>query len=665
MAFTASVTSGVLSLIGTSSGSVVVTCDAERRATVTDAGVVVSVTGGDQPVVVIDPTGFYPAGDLAVQGSPVDDVLSVVALNDDDRLVIFGGSGHDSLTILDNKGDTSTNDVIATGIEVLTGSTGDDSVSLGNGGNTITILGGVETLFGGIGIDRITLSDGDDTLITVRIDTLDAGAGYDTISFGALGGTYTLLNTEVVIGGSGADSFTLVGGATNVSAGAGADTVVGTAQNDSIRGGADVDSLTGGGGQDLFSGLASELSGDIITDLEDGESIIVTDATAGSMTAALVGSRLFIDPDGWAGAAAMVEMNIGSAAVSRFSIEGQTITFYTDAVAPTVSARVSGPLTVGVANTVTFTFSEAVQGFSLADVSATNGSFSNLVQVDPTTYTATFIPSVEGAATISIGAGSYEDLSKVTGSGTSLVASVVAGSPVLNQTGSIGADQIRGTAWGDTLSGLSDNDTVTGGEGHDTILGGWGNDAITGDLGDDALWGEAGADALDGGWGNDQLWGGTENDILYGGLGNDWVKGESGNDLLKGNDGNDALWGGAGNDSLTGGDGKDTFVFDLKPHKSTNRDKIVEFDTAADTIWLDNKAFTKLGKGAETKPLKLNKAFFITGEKAKDKNDYLIWSKTKGVLYYDADGSGSKYKPIEVAALKKGLALTYHDFFVI
>ena len=29
------------------------------------------------------------------------------------------------------------------------------------------------------------------------------------------------------------------------------------------------------------------------------------------------------------------------------------------------------------------------------------------------------------------------------------------------------------------------------------------------------------------------------------------------------------------------------------------------------------------------------------GEKARDADDFVIYSKTKGILYYDADGSGS------------------------
>ncbi|MGO4571141.1 hypothetical protein [Microvirga sp. 2TAF3] len=43
---------------------------------------------------------------------------------------------------------------------------------------------------------------------------------------------------------------------------------------------------------------------------------------------------------------------------------------------------------------------------------------------------------------------------------------------------------------------------------------------------------------------------------------------------------------------------------------------------------------------------------------------YLICDAKKGVLYYDADGSG-KGKAVEIATLKKGLKMTYADFFVI
>jgi serralysin len=59
----------------------------------------------------------------------------------------------------------------------------------------------------------------------------------------------------------------------------------------------------------------------------------------------------------------------------------------------------------------------------------------------------------------------------------------------------------------------------------------------------------------------------------------------------------------------------------------------------------------------------LNKNFFSL-DKAKDKNDYLIYSKKTGVLSYDADGSG-KGQAIEVAKVKAGLELKFSHFYII
>ena len=117
--------------------------------------------------------------------------------------------------------------------------------------------------------------------------------------------------------------------------------------------------------------------------------------------------------------------------------------------------------------------------------------------------------------------------------------------------------------------------------------------------------------------------------------------------------------------TLVGDGGRNTFVFDTKPNKKTNVDSVWDYDVPNDTIWLDNKVFAKLGKsGSLTKPAALNKAFFKVGDKAKDKNDYLIYDKKTGILSYDVDGSGAK-EAIDIARLKKGLALTAKEFFVI
>jgi Ca2+-binding RTX toxin-like protein len=107
------------------------------------------------------------------------------------------------------------------------------------------------------------------------------------------------------------------------------------------------------------------------------------------------------------------------------------------------------------------------------------------------------------------------------------------------------------------------------------------------------------------------------------------------------------------------------FVFDTTLNKRTNLDKIVDFKVRDDSIWLDNAIFTKLGtSGSDARPAQLKQGYFAIGDKAKDRNDYIVYDKAKGVLYYDADGSGAG-KQVEIATLSKNLPMTYRDFFVI
>ncbi|WP_283770716.1 calcium-binding protein [Microvirga sp. 3-52] len=150
-------------------------------------------------------------------------------------------------------------------------------------------------------------------------------------------------------------------------------------------------------------------------------------------------------------------------------------------------------------------------------------------------------------------------------------------------------------------------------------------------------------------------------DSLNGTAGADHLKGYAGNDILKGGKGNDFLYGGIGNDKLYGGAGKDSFVFDTKPHKSTNKDAILDFKVVDDTIRLDNAVFTKVGSNGTLK----SSAFWTNNTgKAHDKDDRIVYDKDSGVLYYDADGSG-KGASVAFATISKNHALTNKDFVVI
>ncbi|MBM6583503.1 cadherin-like domain-containing protein [Microvirga sp. BT689] len=161
---------------------------------------------------------------------------------------------------------------------------------------------------------------------------------------------------------------------------------------------------------------------------------------------------------------------------------------------------------------------------------------------------------------------------------------------------------------------------------------------------------------------------GSGNIALTGNALNNSITGNVGKNTIDAGAGNDKVNGGLGNDNLTGGSGKDAFVFTTKLGTSTtdrkvNFDTVKDFSVKDDSIYLDNAIFKKLGSGTPAKPKLLSSKFFSL-DKAKDKDDYVIYNKKTGVVSYDADGSG-KGEAIEFAQLKKGLAMTYKDLFVI
>jgi len=241
-----------------------------------------------------------------------------------------------------------------------------------------------------------------------------------------------------------------------------------------------------------------------------------------------------------------------------------------------------------------------------------------------------------------------------------------------------------------TLIGNGLNNVVTGTGGHDVIDGGTGADTMSGGLGDDTYWIDDRADGIIDSGGIDTvvasithwlgpdvehavasgasflaLTGNASANTLAGNAGRNLLAGAAGSDSLSGGGSHDTLNGGSGNDRLAGGTGKDSFVFDTrlgtsKTDRTVNFDTITDFSVKDDTIRLENRIFTKLKKTGTLKD-----EFFVTGTQAKDRNDYIVYNKKTGVLSYDADGSGSKYKLVEFALLKKSLALTSKDLLVI
>jgi Ca2+-binding RTX toxin-like protein len=262
-------------------------------------------------------------------------------------------------------------------------------------------------------------------------------------------------------------------------------------------------------------------------------------------------------------------------------------------------------------------------------------------------------------------------------------------------TGNAAANQIAGNGGNDKLLGLGGDDILSGGGGNDSLVGGDGNDTLDGGSGADRLDGGLGTDtarmtgsvadyqvALKAGnlltlaanGVTDTLLGiekvvfdngtaATADDTTFdvnaqpGGLlynrptyladsvtgtdqgeqidgleGNDSIFGLAGSDTLIGGAGNDSLAGGAGSDTLAGGAGNDSFIFDAAPG-ADNIDVIMDF-VAGDKLLLAHGAFAELAVGTVAADA------FYAGTAAHDASDRLIYDKTSGHLYYDADGNG-------------------------
>ncbi|WP_114947865.1 hypothetical protein [Microvirga calopogonii] len=194
----------------------------------------------------------------------------------------------------------------------------------------------------------------------------------------------------------------------------------------------------------------------------------------------------------------------------------------------------------------------------------------------------------------------------------------------------------------------------------------------------------AGSDA------SDIFYGGALNDTLSGGSGNDRLFGGGANDLLSGDAGDDILSGGAGKDTLTGGKwtaadaNRDAFLFDFAVTKQNYKqhvDTVKDFQAKYDAFYFDDAAFSNSaiakylkGKGASLdKPIAIKKGWFALGE-AKQADDFFIAKKVNGKtykLYFDADGSGTKQKALEIATVtydpnkKTGGEITYKDFLMV
>jgi serralysin len=227
-------------------------------------------------------------------------------------------------------------------------------------------------------------------------------------------------------------------------------------------------------------------------------------------------------------------------------------------------------------------------------------------------------------------------------------------------------DVLVGSAVNNVLRGEAGNDTLNGMAGADTMKGGTGNDTYyvdnTGDIVDELSDGGSGTDrvisTITFSLANTAQVKGTVENLTLSGTGAISGTGNASANTIVGNSGNNVLNGGLGNDTLTGGAGSDTFFFSTTLNASSNRDKITDFNVAADTIRLENGVFTGLAAGT------LVASAFHTGAAAADSLDRIIYNKTTGALLFDKDGLGGA-AAVQFATITPNLTLTNADFFVV
>ncbi|WP_243375597.1 calcium-binding protein [Microvirga solisilvae] len=231
---------------------------------------------------------------------------------------------------------------------------------------------------------------------------------------------------------------------------------------------------------------------------------------------------------------------------------------------------------------------------------------------------------------------------------------------------------------GYSLSGGNMNDTLIGNRGHNVLNGGTGNDRMIGGAGNDIYYVNSRYDVVSetgSANGNDlvvsyvnytlgayveRLTGiGSSAISLTGNSLANTIIGNTAANVIKAGSGNDKIYGGYGNDLLYGNTGRDIFVFNTALHSARNKDRVLDWVTRDDTIYLENAIFKALKKTGT-----LNKAYFTVGAKATDKYDFIGYNKATGDLWYDvnANRSGGQYF---FANVGKNKGLTNADFVII
>ncbi|MBM6579131.1 hypothetical protein ILT44_02960 [Microvirga sp. BT689] len=572
------------------------------------------------------------------KGDTYIEIEALSGTNYDD--VLIGWTGEKQNAILDDE---------------IYGFAGNDLIIGGAGADQLFGNADNDTLQGGAGADRLEGDAGDNFASYAGATEAVAAVLWDASQNRgeAAGDTYGMYEGKVSIKGLIGSKFndTLQGTNTDDNAlfgGDGNDALAGWNGSDTLDGGAGADDLNGGEGFDYASYASSTVS--------------VTIALPAGGTGTVAGDT-FSSIEGLIGSGSGDTL-IGNEIANRLKGEGGNDVLNGDAGTDTLEGGAGDDVLVGGAG------ADILEGGTGSDtyyVAAGDRIVEHAGQgTDTVVITSDFVLTHQS---------DFANIENIR-LDVSTVATTLTGSEVANAlTGNDASNRIDGLGGNDVLSGLGGNDALFGGAGDDLIDGGTGIDAMEGGTGNDTYYandlGDYVVEVPGGGIDtvyasvNFNMGAGTEVEYLYAIGGNALqLKGSNFANVITGNAGANKIYGGLGNDLLRGGAGKDTFVFDTKLNKSSNVDRILDFNVRDDSFHLDNKYFTKLGSGTASKPKKFGSDMFVKATKAQDREDRIIYDKKTGALYYDQDGTGSKAQ-VKIATLTKNLPLTHNDFFVI
>lgn len=211
--------------------------------------------GGDD---LIDTSA--PVGTPGSPGFPLpDDGFGAVVPEDptpnDDRDLVAGGAGDDTITTGDDMDTISGgdgDDVIDGGLDddSITGGEGDDSIIGGEGSDTVRGGEGDDTIFGGVNDPAANIPDATDPELDNGDDLLIGGAGNDLI-FGED-------DNDTILGGTGNDTIDAGIDDDSVRGQDGDDVIDGGDGDDTLQGGNGDDEIMGGDGDDIIEGRADD-----------------------------------------------------------------------------------------------------------------------------------------------------------------------------------------------------------------------------------------------------------------------------------------------------------------------------------------------------------------------------------------------------------------------